>query len=111
MRASRSLLLRLAAVAALGAVALWATSGKPPRLPADPDHSVGEAETRCLRCHVHTGAHPRPTDHPLRDDCFSCHRDARGVLHPRQGASTDLPGGWKDDPGLAGRAGGRGGGR
>jgi len=111
MRASSRLLFWLAAVAVLGAVALWATSGKPPRLPVDPDHSVDQAEARCLHCHVHTGAHPRPADHPLRDDCFSCHRDAHGVLHPRQGASTELTGGWKDDPRLAGKVGRKGGGR
>jgi hypothetical protein len=111
MRTSRRLLVWLAAVAALGAVALWTTSGKPPRLPADQDHRVDQTETGCLHCHVHTGAHPRPTDHPPRDDCFSCHRDAHGVLYPRQGASTDLPGGWKDDPRLAGRVGMKGGGR
>ena len=111
MPISRRLRLWLAVVAALGIAAWWATSGRPPRLPSDADHSVGQSESSCLACHVHTGRHSRPPDHPLRDDCFSCHRDSRGGLHPRLGAATELPGGWRDDPQLAGKAGGKGGGR
>jgi len=103
MRVSKRLLLWLVAAAALGAIAFWATSGRPPRLPADHDHRLEQAEATCLYCHLHTGHHPRPHDHPLRDDCFSCHRDAQGELHPRTGAPTQLPGGWKDDPRLAGK--------
>jgi hypothetical protein len=90
------------------AIGLWAASGKAPRLPADGDHAVAQAEARCLGCHMRAGAHPRPAGHPLRDDCFSCHRDHAGVLHPRRGAPTSLPGGWRDDPVLAGRASGGG---
>jgi hypothetical protein len=96
-------------LAAAAAVGVWATSGKPPRLPADADHALGQAEAACLRCHARTGQNPRPADHPLRDDCFSCHRDAHGRLHPRPGAATSLPGGWRDDPVLAGRAATKGG--
>ena len=36
---------------------------------------------------------------------------ARGALRLRHGASTELPGGWRDDPRLAGKAGRKGGGR
>ena len=103
MRVSRRLVLWAAAVAAGGAAAWWAASGKPPRLPADADHRLDQAEAACLRCHVHSGRKPRPADHPLRDDCFSCHRDPAGALHPRAGAPTELPGGWRDDPRLAGK--------
>lgn len=67
-------------------------------MPADADHRLADAETRCLECHRRDARHPRPADHPLRDDCHSCHRDASGVLHPRKGAPTELPGGWRDDP-------------
>ena len=97
------------ALAALGAAALagaglWATGGKPPRLPRGPDHDLAQAESHCLTCHSRADRHPRPADHPLRDDCFSCHRDAAGALHPRPGAPTSIAGGWRDDPGLAPRA-------
>ena len=109
MRVPRRLVLWTAGVVACGAVAWWATSGAPPRLPSDPDHRLDQAESACLRCHVRSGRHPRPADHPLRDDCFSCHRDRGGALHPRAGAPTDLPGGWRDDPVLAGKAAGKGG--
>jgi hypothetical protein len=91
----------LAAAVAAGA-GLWATGSKPPRLPADRDHALLQTESACLHCHAHTAAHPRPKGHPLRDDCFSCHRDPEGVLHPRPGAALSLPGGWRDDPRLAG---------
>ncbi|HVN75534.1 MAG TPA: hypothetical protein VMT19_04400 [Thermoanaerobaculaceae bacterium] len=104
MRVSKRLLLWLAAVAAMGAALLWATSGKPPRLPADADHRFDQTESACLQCHTRTGRHPRPADHPLRDDCFSCHRDRLGELHARPGAPTEVPGGWRDDPRLAARA-------
>ena len=103
MRSRGRLVAWIVGLAAPVAVGLWATSGKPPRLPADGDHAVSQAEAKCLGCHTRSGAHPRPADHPLRDDCFSCHRDARGVLHPRPGAPASVPGGWRDDPLLAGR--------
>ncbi|MBZ5589940.1 MAG: hypothetical protein LAO05_15395 [Acidobacteriia bacterium] len=108
MLRSKRLALYVLTVTAVAVVGLWTTAAKPPRLPADRDHGFEQAETRCLQCHVHTGAHPRPTDHPLRDDCFSCHRDAHGGLHPRPGAPLSVPGGWQDDPRLAGKLGGRG---
>ncbi|HVN32847.1 MAG TPA: hypothetical protein VMT45_12765 [Thermoanaerobaculaceae bacterium] len=100
MAPRRRLLLWVLAPAALLVVVLlsWST---PPRLPADPDHALEQAEAHCLTCHIHTGRHARPAGHPLRDDCFSCHRDPRGVLHPRPAAPTSLPGGWADDPRLA----------
>ncbi len=82
-------------------VALWAASGRAPRLPDDGDHATDQSETRCLSCHGHLGRRPRPDDHPSRDDCFSCHRDAEGVLHARDGAPTEIPGGWRDDPRLS----------
>jgi len=79
---------------------LWAASDRPPRMPADRDHAPELAEARCLECHGHTAREPRPADHPQRDDCYSCHEDAAGVLHPRRGAPQSLPGGWQDDPRL-----------
>jgi hypothetical protein len=86
---------------ALGvAFALWLLTDRPPRMPGDGDHDVTLAEAHCLTCHAHAARHPRPADHPLRDDCFSCHRDAAGALHPREGAPTGIPGGWGDDPRL-----------
>ena len=89
------------AAPALLLLALWATSGSAPRLPADGDHGTDQSEARCLSCHAHGERRPRPADHPRRDDCFSCHRDAAGALHARHGAPTELPGGWQDDPRLA----------
>jgi len=77
---------------------LWAASDRPPRLPADADHGLALPEARCLGCHRHDARRPRPADHPPRDDCFSCHRDAAGALHPRRGAPTSISGGWADDP-------------
>ena len=88
---------------ALVVLALWAVGGKPPRLPADIDHAPDQAETRCLTCHGPAARHPRPADHPQRDDCYSCHRDAGGTLHPRPGAPTAVPGGWREDPRLEGK--------
>jgi len=85
------------AAVALVVLALWAAGGKAPDLPADPDHRLGQGEADCLACHGHAGRSPRPADHPPRDDCFSCHRDAAGELHPRPGAPTAVPGGWQDD--------------
>jgi hypothetical protein len=108
MRASKRLVLWVGTLAIGAVVVFWTTSGKPPRLPADDDHAFEQAEAHCLHCHVHTGPRPRPSDHPLRDDCFSCHRDPRGGLHPRTGAPTSLPGGWRDDPRLAGKSAGAG---
>ena len=93
--------LALAAAAGLG---WWASGRKPPRLPADADHALDQTEAHCLTCHAFGAKHPRPPNHPLRDDCFSCHRDRNGTLHPRRSAPTSLPGGWRDDPRLAGRA-------
>lgn len=83
---------------------LLLVSDRPPKMPADPDHAVDVSEIRCLSCHGYGQKHPRPERHPLRDDCFSCHRDARGQLHPRKDAPTSLPGGWRDDPRLWGKA-------
>ena len=97
-RRGRLLLWVLAPAALLVAVLL--TRSTPPRLPADRDHVLGQSEAHCLTCHSHMGKPPRPAGHPLRDDCFSCHRDPRGVLHARPGAPTSLPGGWADDPRL-----------
>lgn len=81
---------------------LWAVSSQPPRLPADADHGVQQPEASCLFCHGVAGQRPRPARHPRRDDCYSCHRDAAGRLHPRRDAPTELPGGWRDTLG-AGR--------
>jgi hypothetical protein len=92
--------LAAAAVAALLLLALWAGSDRPPRLPADADHAADLPEARCLECHGHTAREPRPADHPPRDDCFSCHKDAAGALHPRRGAPQSVPGGWESDPRL-----------
>lgn len=87
------------AVAVLAvAAALWLLADRAPRLPGDEDHSLCQAEARCLTCHGHAGRHPRPADHPPRDDCYSCHPDAAGALHPRKNAPTAIPGGWSDDP-------------
>lgn len=93
-------LLWLAAPALL-LIALWATSGRVPRLPADANHGADQSEASCISCHGHAGRRSRPPDHPQRDDCFSCHRDAGGGLHARDGAPTEIPGGWRDDPRLA----------
>jgi hypothetical protein len=93
--------LRIWGPAALGALViggLWAASDRPPRLPADADHGAAQAESTCLSCHGHAARKPRPADHPPRDDCFSCHKDPAGVLHPRKNAPTSIPGGWADDP-------------
>ena len=79
---------------------LWAASDRPPRMPADGDHKPELVEVRCLECHGHTARHPRPADHPQRDDCYSCHEDAAGRLHPRRGAPQSLLGGWESDPRL-----------
>jgi hypothetical protein len=89
-------------IVALASLGWWAVGGKPPRLPRDANHGLDQGEAHCLSCHAFTAKHPRPPNHPPRDDCFSCHRDPDGALHPRRGAPTSLPGGWRDDPRLAG---------
>ncbi len=109
MAANARRLIWAAGLVAAAGVGLWATSRGSPSLPDDQNHAVSQAEAKCLGCHARTAGFPRPADHPLRDDCFSCHRDARGRLRPRPGAPTSLPGGWRDDPVLAGRAAAKGG--
>jgi hypothetical protein len=108
MRLSSRLALWFLAPALVTVVLLLATGRKPARLPGDRDHALDQSEERCLSCHAHAARHPRPADHPLRDDCYSCHRDPTGALHPREGAPMSLPGGWRDDPRLAGAADARG---
>jgi predicted CXXCH cytochrome family protein len=105
MRVSSRLTPWFLALVVVAAVLLVTTGRKPPRLPGDRDHALDQAEERCLSCHAHGARNPRPADHPLRDACFSCHRDQTGTLHPRAGAPTSLPGGWRDDPRLARRMG------
>lgn len=83
---------------------LLLAADRPPRMPEDANHRLDQAEASCLTCHGYGKKHPRPESHPLRDDCFSCHRDARGKLHPRREAPIALPGGWQEDPRLSGRA-------
>jgi len=83
---------------ALVALGLWAVADRAPRLPADSEHAVTQTEAACLGCHGHAARSPRPAGHPPRDDCYSCHRDSAGVLHPREGAALELEGGWRDDP-------------
>lgn len=87
------------AVPAVAAVVLLLTSRGAPRMPGDGDHTARTSEVRCLSCHSFAGERPRPDDHPPRDDCFSCHALADGAMHPRPGAPTSLPGGWRDAPG------------
>ncbi|MFI5168306.1 MAG: hypothetical protein ACHQQS_16990 [Thermoanaerobaculales bacterium] len=101
---SRRLWMAALAVLALASITWWTSGRKPPRLPADADHVFTQAEAHCLTCHAYRTTHPRPPNHPLRDDCFSCHRDPAGDLHPRRAAPTEVAGGWRDDPRLAGRA-------
>ncbi|MFN3412857.1 MAG: hypothetical protein ACK42L_02220 [Thermoanaerobaculum sp.] len=79
---------------------LLLVSDRAPKMPPDADHQVSVPEVLCLSCHGYVQKHPRPANHPLRDDCFSCHRDSQGKLHPRKDAATSLPGGWRDDPRL-----------
>jgi hypothetical protein len=78
----------------------WTRRDRAPGMPPNGDHVIAQSEQRCLSCHGHTQRRPRPVNHPLRDDCFSCHRDDAGRLHTRPGAPTTLPGGWRDDPRL-----------
>ncbi|MEP0772786.1 MAG: hypothetical protein HRF46_00285 [Acidobacteriota bacterium] len=92
---SRRLAMIVAATLLVLAV-LWAVGDRPPRMPADGDHGVEQSELSCLSCHGVSGRAPRPPDHPPRDDCYSCHRDAGGRLHPRRDAPTELPGGWRE---------------
>lgn len=96
LRLSKRLLTGLVAVS-LVALGLWATSDRAPRMPGDGDHAIPQSESQCLSCHGRAGQRPRPVDHPLRDDCYSCHRDAAGTLHPREDAPTEIPGGWRDN--------------
>lgn len=103
MERSRWGLALLAGLVAL-LVGLWLAADRPPRLPADGDHGLEQPESACLGCHGYGQRHPRPPTHPLRDDCFSCHADAKGKLHRRLEAPTALPNGWPADPRLAGKA-------
>ena len=90
--------------------AMWATSGKAPRLPADGDHAVrAKAEAKCLEgLSPASRRAPAPGRAPAPTTASSCHRDHLGVLHPRRGAPTSLPGGWRDDPRSPGGAAGGG---
>lgn len=83
---------------------LLLVADRPPNMPQDSDHRPEQSELSCLSCHGYGKKHPRPESHPLRDDCFSCHRDWRGKLYPRREAPTAFPGGWQEDPRLLGKA-------
>jgi hypothetical protein len=61
-----------AAVTVLFALVFLGTS-RPPEIPGDWDHVSARTEKDCLRCHGPDGDHVRRPNHPLRDDCFSCH--------------------------------------
>lgn len=47
-----------------------------PLIPADPDHARSLEPVRCLDCHGPTGKNRRGKNHPLNDQCFSCHERA-----------------------------------
>lgn len=47
---------------------------KPPFLPVDRDHSPAMPTAQCLHCHGPGGSSPRPSDHPIGNDCGRCHR-------------------------------------
>lgn len=61
----------LATGALFAAVFLGAT--KPPPIPADEVHPLIATERDCLQCHGPGKPQVRSRNHPLRDDCFSCH--------------------------------------
>jgi len=44
-----------------------------PHIPADADHAGVLEPARCLECHGPGRDHARGPNHPLNDQCFSCH--------------------------------------
>lgn len=66
--------LGVAAVAVAAVMFLMLFGWNPaPAIPRDLDHARSPDEQACLRCHGPDGQNARPKNHPLRDDCFSCH--------------------------------------
>ena len=61
------------ALVALLALAIALTNRTPPKLPADADHGATISIPQCLQCHGPGGSSPRPSDHPIGNDCGRCH--------------------------------------
>jgi hypothetical protein len=57
----------------MGSLVLYTLRQRPPLLPADRDHAIAREPSACLVCHGPTGNDPRDPNHPLNDQCFSCH--------------------------------------
>jgi hypothetical protein len=72
----RRLALSLGAAAiAVGALLAMVFLGTdpPPEIPADRDHVASRSTEACLSCHGPGESAARPPNHPLREDCFTCH--------------------------------------
>lgn len=55
---------------------LSATGKKIPPIPQDEAHVSVLTEAGCLDCHGEGGPIPRKPEHPPKDECFKCHKQA-----------------------------------
>lgn len=57
----------------LGGLVLYTLQHHRPLVPADADHLPARDQAECLRCHGPGARNARGPNHPLNDQCFSCH--------------------------------------
>lgn len=55
---------------------VYTVTHRRPPIPADADHVRTFEPAGCLACHGPAGKRPRDRNHPLNDQCFSCHERA-----------------------------------
>jgi len=56
----------------MAALLFYTLTHRRPLIPRDADHE-GVEPARCLECHGPGRDHARGPNHPLNDQCFSCH--------------------------------------
>jgi hypothetical protein len=59
-----------------GALVLYTVQHRRPFIPADADHAGEQAPAQCLSCHGPGARKARGPNHPLNDQCLSCHERA-----------------------------------
>jgi hypothetical protein len=72
----RVLVFLAVAGALVGLLVLYTVQHRRPRIPADADHVQVASRDRCLSCHGPGMRNARHPNHPLNDQCFSCHERA-----------------------------------
>ncbi len=69
----RLILFLIVAAGLMGMLIVYTVRHRRPPIPADADHLRSTEASQCLSCHGPGAKRPRGPDHPLNDQCFSCH--------------------------------------